>query len=108
MDENGNLISDATKIANIFNDHYSTIGTKVQQKIPTQPGNFKPYFRKKRSDGRFFINPDGSSFFLSPTIPEEITEIIDALDISKSSGPNGVPVFLLKTFKNFFSYWLSN
>ena len=46
-------------------------------------------------------------FFLSPTIPEEITEIIDKLDISKSSGPNGVPVFLLKTFKNFFSYWLS-
>ena len=26
---------------------------------------------------------------------------------SKSTGPNGVPLFLLKTFCDFFSYWLS-
>ena len=30
MDENSNLISDPSQIANIFNDHYSTIGPKVQ------------------------------------------------------------------------------
>ena len=29
------------------------------------------------------------------------------MNIFKSSGPNGIPVFLLKTFKDFFSYWLS-
>ena len=34
MDEDGNLISDPTKFANILNDHYSTIREKVQQKIP--------------------------------------------------------------------------
>ena len=39
MDENGNLISDPTKIENIFNDHYSTIGTKVQRNIRTETGN---------------------------------------------------------------------
>ena len=33
MDENENLISDPRKIANIFNDHFATIGSNVQQKI---------------------------------------------------------------------------
>ena len=55
-----------------------------------------------------YINPDGSSFFLSPTVPAEIAKIIDSLDLTKSTGPNGIPVFLLKHFfKLFFSNWLS-
>ena len=33
FDENKNLISDPRKIVNVFNDHFSTIGTKVQQKF---------------------------------------------------------------------------
>ena len=41
MDENENLISDPRKIANIFNDHFATIGSNVQQKIPIERGNFK-------------------------------------------------------------------
>ena len=102
MDDNKNLINDPTQIANIFNDHYLLIGPKVQQKIPNQTGDFRTYLRKPRSDGKLFIN-----FFLSPTVPDEISKIVDALDISKSSGPNGIPVFLLKTFKEFFSYWIS-
>ena len=36
MDENENLISDLPKIANIFNDHFATIGSNVQQKIPIE------------------------------------------------------------------------
>ena len=107
LDENDNLISDSKKIANIFNDHYSTIGLKVQQKIPNQTGNYRSYLSKLRQDGKPYINPDGSSFFLCPTVPAEIAKIIDGLDITKSTGPNGIPVFLMKTFKDFFSYWLS-
>ena len=53
MDENGTLISDPTKIANIFNDHYSTIGEKVQQKIPNQTGDYRSYLRKLRHDGKY-------------------------------------------------------
>ena len=108
MDEDNNLISDPLKIANIFNNHFSTIGEKVQQKIPIDnSGSFKDYLNKRDKNGKLFINPDGFSFFLSPTVPGEIIKIIDALDITKSAGPNGVPVFLLKSFKHFFSNWLS-
>ena len=98
LDENNNLISDSTKIANIFNDHYSTIGLKVQQKIPNQTGNYRSYLSKLRQDGKPFINPDGSSFFLCPTAPAEIAKIIDGLDISKSTGPNGIPFFFTENF----------
>ena len=44
---------------------------------------------------------------MSPTIPDEIEKIIDKLNPSKSTGPNGIPVFILKAFKGFFAYWLS-
>ena len=57
-----------------------------------------------RQDGKPFINPDGSLFFLCPTVPAEIAKIIDGLDISKSTGPNGIPFFFTE---DFFSYWLS-
>ena len=107
LDENKNLISDPRKIVDVFNDHFATIGTKVQQKIPVEQGNFKDYLNKRDKNGKLYINPDGNSFFLGPTVPVEIIKIIDALDSTKSTGPNGIPVFLLKSFKDFFSIWLS-
>ena len=107
MDENNNIISDSKIIANIFNDHFSALGAKVQQKIPLEQGDFRDYFKKRGKDNKAVINPGGHSFFLSPTVPDEIEKIIDRLNPSKSTGPNGIPVFILKAFKGFFSYWLS-
>ena len=40
MDDHNNLISDPKKIANIFNDHFSTVGSKVDRKIPCVPGSY--------------------------------------------------------------------
>ena len=69
LDKNKNLISDPLKLANIFNDHFSTVGSKIEQKIPFQAGNFKDYLNKKDKNGKLFINSTNSSFFLSPTTP---------------------------------------
>ena len=107
MDENENVISDPSVIGNIFNDHFSTLGAKVQQKIPDVDGDFREYLRKKDKFNKAVINPDDHTFFLSPTLPSEIEKIIDKLNPSKSTGPNGIPVFILKLFKAFFSFWLS-
>ena len=106
-DENDSLISDPKIIGNIFNDHFSTLGAKVQQKIPNVQGDFRDYLKRKGKNNKAVINPDGHSFFLSPTIPDEVEKIIDKLNLSKSTGPNGIPVFILKAFKAFFAYWLS-
>ena len=107
LDENQNITSDSQKIANIFNEHYATLGSKVQQKIPTQEGDFNYYLDKRDKNGKRFINPDGCTFYLSPVGPSEVDKIIDELNVKKSTGPFGIPVFLLKKFKIFFSFWLS-
>ena len=45
--------------------------------------------------------------FLSPTNFSEIEKIINSLDANKSTGPNSIPVFILKILKPFFSFWLT-
>jgi len=106
MNENNNLVTNPSKIANIFNDHFSTIGSKIEQKIPVTEGNFTDYLNKRDVNGELYINSP-NSLFLSPTVPAEIEKLIDNLDIKKSTGPNSVPIFILKSFKKFFSSWLS-
>ena len=108
LDEHNNLISDPKKISKLFNHHFATIGSKIEQKILPAEGNFKDYFNKKDSEGNLIINPVNSSFFLAPTVPGEVEKLIDALDSTKSTGPNSVPVFILKSLKPFFSTWLSS
>ena len=106
LDVNNNLISDPRKITNMFNNHFSTIGSKIEQKIPIVPGSYKEYFNKKDINGNLLFNSP-HSFFLAPTAPSEVEKLIDALDIKKSTGPNSIPIFLLKIYKQFLSYWLS-
>ena len=92
---------------NVFNDHFSIIGTKVLHKNLVEPNNFKDYLKKCDQNGKL-CNLDGNSFFLRPTVPDEISQIIDSLDSSKSIGPNGIPEFLLKHFKDFFRFGCQN
>ena len=56
FDKDKNLLSDPLNIANIFNDHFSTVGSKIERKIPFQPGNVNDYLNKKDKNGKLFIN----------------------------------------------------
>ena len=105
-DDNNNIISDMDKITNIFNNHFSTIGAKVGNKIPAGRGSYSEYLSKRDNDNKLFLNPS-HSIFLNPTSPLEIRNIIDSLDHKKSMGPISVPAFVLKTYNHFFSEWLS-
>ena len=102
-----NIISDQTENANTFNRHFSKLGEKVQNKIPIERGSYKDYLYKKNKNKEYYINNAGHVFFLSPTDPKEVADMIDNLDDKKSPGPNGIPVILLKKFKEFFSFWLA-
>ena len=106
LDENNNLVSDPRKISHKFNHYFSTKGPDIERMIPILPGSFKDYFNKKDVNGKSLINPSNSSFFRSPTVPGEVESIIDDLDIKKSNGPNSITVFILKSLKLFFSFWL--
>ena len=43
------------------------------------------------------------TFFFKPVIPQEICEIINSFDRNKSVGPNSIPVYILKIYKDLFS-----
>ena len=92
--ENGKYIKDPQKISTIFNNYFATVGTNIDRTIPESKQNFRNYLK--------FIKFD-KTFFLLPTIPDEISKIIDALDNKKSVGPNSIPVFILKSLNSFFS-----
>ena len=101
------IISNQTENANTFNNHFSKLGEKVQQKIPAERGSYRDYLYKKNKNNQYYINNDGNVFFLSPTDQKEVSDMIDNLDDKKSPGPNGIPVAILKKFKDFFSFWLA-
>ena len=106
FDSDGTLINDETKISNIFNNHFSTIGSQVGSKIPPGRGSYEDYLNKRDDNNRQFLNPP-QSFFLTPSSPNEVEQSIGLLDTKKSTGPISVPVFIIKKYKDFFSIWLS-
>ena len=101
------IVSDPKQNANTFNLHFSKLGSNVQKKIPIERGSYNDYLYKRNKNGEYYINNAGNVFYLSPTDPKEVSDMINNLDDKKSPGPNGIPVFLLKKFIDFFSFWLS-
>ena len=99
FDTNNNIISDQTNIANTFNDYFVNIGSNIDKKIPkARSGHTKDYLKNIKCD---------KTLFLVPVVAPEIGKIIDSLDINKSTGPNSIPVYILKILKPFFSEWLA-
>ena len=93
-DNTGKHVSDQYKIANLFNDYFVKIGSSVEQKIPNTDKDFNEYLTNLKID---------KTFFLSPTDKNEIMDIIKLFDINKSLGPNSIPIYILKVYKEFFS-----
>ena len=91
-------IDNPERIANIFNNYFSTIGEKTQAKIK--------HSHKKYTDYLSNENPD--TFFLSPTNKEEIKFILSSLDINKSIGPYSIPSKVLNMLKNDISEQLAD
>ena len=91
-------IDNPERIANIYNNYFSSINDKTQAKIEHSHKNYTDYFSDE--------NPD--IFFLSPTNKEEIKFIHSSLDINKSSGPYNISSNVLNMLKNEFSEQLAD
>ena len=74
---NGSEINDSKKVANIFNDFFVNISSKINEKIP---------HTKKLALDYLHSNID-SSFFMSPVTTLEIVDIISSLKMVKLQGP---------------------
>ena len=83
--ENGSKLTDPDIIANNFNDYFLNVAYSIAKKIPKNPHSPLKYLKA----------PNNSSF-QSPTLPGEVSFVIQSLKESKSTGPNSIPVKLLK------------
>ncbi|MEO2220739.1 MAG: reverse transcriptase family protein, partial [Nitrosopumilus sp.] len=90
----GNEIStDPCKLANGFNDYFSSIAKNLQDKI---------HFAE---DYLNYLNvPTNHSFLFESADSNEIILIIDSLDNNKATGPNSIPTDILKIIKSNIYY----
>ena len=95
---NGNLTSDSAKMATIFNNCFFNVADGVTKRIPRSP----------KSPLDFLDNGNPSSFFITPTAPYEILDIIGSLKTGKSLGPNSIPLKILKILSPHISPPLSH
>ena len=86
------VISSNRDIAEEFNNFFSSVGSTISSKIPGCKSNFKDFLGDKVMN----------SFFLRYTDEDEILKIIKNLKSNKSSGPNSIPIHILKFYADIF------
>ena len=96
-DPSGNITSDPTVIANIFNKFYVNVSHDITKNLP----------RSNKSPVTFMGDRAGNSFFISPSVPSDISDIIALLKSGKSLGPNSIPMKILKSLSSLISSPLS-
>lgn len=83
---NNNKIYNKTDIANLFSEHYATIGKSIASKISPSNKAYDQYLKERTSN----------SLFIAPTTEREIENIIRKLPNKTSSGTDGISNKLLK------------
>ena len=76
-------------MAEHFNEYFGTIAKNIDQRTPKSKNKFSDYLK----------NQNLTSFLLSPVTGEEISNIIACRNTRKAAGPNSIPNFVLKEFK---------
>ena len=87
------LTTNEKDIANHFNTFFTSIAQKLVKKIPPTHNNFKSSLK----------NQNERSFFIRPVDIKETENIISSLQENKASGPNSLPIKMLKTPKKQLS-----
>ena len=72
-----------------FNNFFTWVGKEIEDIILRSKNNFKNYLKIR--------NPN--NFNSSQTTPGEISDIIQTLNLNKSTGPNSVSLNVLKKYK---------
>ena len=96
----GKFVDNNKDIANNFNDFFTNIGPILDNEIPVS----------QRPNGSIVYLPPRipHSFLISPTNPDEINDLINSLDDTKSCGPCSVPTKMLKLVSKEISIPLCN
>ena len=81
--------TDGKKMAEHFNEYFGTIAKNTDKRTPKSKNKFSDYLK----------NQNLTLFLLRPVTGEEISNIIVCLNARKATGPNSIPNFVLKEFK---------
>ena len=95
---NKRTITDPTTMSNVFHNYFTSIAKKTKSNIKFSLKHYTDYLSSTNTN----------TFFLTPTDKNEIAFIMSSLDSHKSSGPNSIPVKILKLLKNDISQQLSD
>ena len=71
--------TDPTKISNVFNNKFVSLGPKIDEQIPPGKLHYSEYLKDIGINNRFLLRPASSN---------EIYDIILALNLNKSLDPN--------------------
>ena len=95
---NNRAVTDPTAMSNVFNNYFTSIAKKTNSNTKFSPKHYTDYLSYTNTN----------TFILTPTDKNEISFTISFLDSHKSSGPNSIPVKILKLLKNDISQFLRN
>ena len=84
-------------ISEHLNNFFTSIGQVQQKNIAPTKNHFSDYLKAPNTD----------TFYISPTTPKEISDLIKTLKISKSLGLNSIPTNILKETHETISIPLS-
>ena len=94
----GQIIASAIEIPNYFNNFFTSVAVKINKNI----------VKSKKTHLSYLGHENSNTIFLSPTLPEDIEDLISSMKTNKASGPNSIPTKILKLFKKEFSKPLSD
>ena len=91
---NGRLIKNPKDMANVMNNHFCTVGKKLQDNMPNNdPDAFKDYLPQRTLE----------SFFISPIDVREIINEIKKLNPKKATGPDGIGAKIIQLVPETFA-----
>ena len=83
------LITSAKKTSSHFNNCFTSIAEKINRNIV-----------KAKKTHLLYLSPENkNTIFLSPTVPENVEDLISSMRTSQASAPNSIPTNILKQFK---------
>ena len=92
------IITSAKEISNYFNNFFTSVAVKINKNI----------VKSKKTHLSYLGHENSNTIFFSPTLPDDIEDLISSMKTNRASGPNSIATKILKLFKKVFSKPLSN
>ena len=84
--------------SNYFNNFFTSVSVKINKDI----------FKSKKTHLSYLSPENNNTISLSPTLPEDMEDLISSMKTNKASGSNSIPTKILNLFKKEFSKPLSD